>query len=37
MNILWKDRKRICGLPVTFTKYSYDAERLLPGSCFSIG
>ena len=28
MNILWKDRKRICGLPITFTKYSYDAERL---------
>ncbi len=28
MNILWKDRKRICGLPITFTKYSYNEERL---------
>lgn len=28
MNILWTERKRIwCGLPLTFTVYSYDEER----------
>ncbi|MDD3400198.1 MAG: PH domain-containing protein [Eubacteriales bacterium] len=26
--ILWKDRKRICGLPITFSKYSLDKDRL---------
>ncbi len=26
--ILWKDRKRIWGLPLTFTKYSIDKDRL---------
>lgn len=28
MSLLWKERKRIwCGLPWTFTIYSYDEER----------
>ena len=28
MNIIWTERKRIwCGLPLTFTIYSYDEER----------
>ena len=28
MNILWTERKRTwCGLPLTFTIYSYDEER----------
>ncbi|MDO4544310.1 MAG: PH domain-containing protein [Clostridia bacterium] len=26
--ILWKDRKRILGLPITFTKYTLDKDRL---------
>ncbi|MBQ9832745.1 MAG: PH domain-containing protein [Clostridia bacterium] len=26
--ILWKDRKRILGMPISFTKYSVDNERL---------
>ncbi len=26
--ILWKDRKRVLGLPLTFTKYSVDEDRL---------
>lgn len=26
--ILWSDRKRILGLPITFTKYELDEERL---------
>ena len=26
--ILWADRKRILGMPITFTKYSMDDERL---------
>lgn len=26
--ILWKDRKRVCGLPLTFTKYTLDKDRL---------
>lgn len=26
--ILWKDRKRILGMPISFTKYSVDKERL---------
>lgn len=25
--ILWKDRKRILGMPITFTKYSLDQNR----------
>lgn len=25
---LWKDRKRICGLPITFTRYSLSEDRL---------
>ncbi len=28
MKLLWKDRKRICGLPITFTKYSLSEDRL---------
>lgn len=29
MEILWRERKRTwCGLPLTFTIYSYDKERL---------
>lgn len=29
MNTLWKDKKRtICGLPLSFTTYSLDEERL---------
>lgn len=28
MSIVWTERKRIwCGLPLTFTIYSYDEER----------
>jgi uncharacterized membrane protein YdbT with pleckstrin-like domain len=35
MELLWKDRKRIwCGLPWTFTIYSYDEERLFIESGF---
>lgn len=26
--VIWKDRKRICGLPLTFTKYSMSEDRL---------
>jgi len=26
--ILWSDRKRILGMPISFTKYSIDEERL---------
>ena len=26
--VVWKDRKRICGLPITFTKYSMSEDRL---------
>ena len=26
--ILWKDRKRILGMPISFTRYEVDAERL---------
>ena len=26
---LWKDRKRICGLPITFTKYAVTNDRLI--------
>ena len=25
---LWSDRKRILGMPISFTKYSFDTERL---------
>lgn len=29
MGMIWEDRKRTwCGLPWTFTKYSFDGERL---------
>ena len=28
IKVLWKDRKRICGLPITFTKYSLSEDRL---------
>ena len=28
MNILWSDRKRWLGLPLTFTKYSLSEDRL---------
>jgi uncharacterized membrane protein YdbT with pleckstrin-like domain len=28
MNTIWKDRKRIFGLPITFTKYKIDNSRL---------
>lgn len=28
IKILWNDRKRICGLPITFTKYSMSEDRL---------
>ena len=28
IQLLWKDRKRICGLPLTFTKYSVSEDRL---------
>ena len=35
MEILWKDRKRtIFGLPLSFTKYSLDGERLFIESGF---
>lgn len=29
LNLHWKDRKRILGLPITFTKYSIHENRLL--------
>ncbi len=25
--ILWSDRKRICGLPISFTRYSFDENK----------
>lgn len=28
MKLLWKDRKRILGMPITFTKYSMSDDRL---------
>ena len=28
IKILWKDRKRILGMPITFTKYSMSEDRL---------
>ena len=28
LNFLWKDRKRICGLPIPFTRYSLSEDRL---------
>ena len=28
MSILWSDKKRILGLPLSFTKYELDEERL---------
>ena len=28
ISYLWQDRKRICGLPITFTKYSMSEDRL---------
>lgn len=28
ISYLWQDRKRICGLPITFTKYSLTEDRL---------
>lgn len=28
LHFLWKDRKRICGLPITFTRYSLSEDRL---------
>lgn len=27
-NVLWKDRKRILGMPISFTKYSISEDRL---------
>ena len=26
--ILWSDRKRILGMPISFTKYTLDEDRL---------
>lgn len=35
MELLWKERKRIwCGLPLTFTVYSFDPERFYLRSGF---
>ena len=28
MELIWKDRKRILGMPITFTKYSMSKDRL---------
>lgn len=28
IKMMWNDRKRICGLPITFTKYSMSDDRL---------
>lgn len=28
ITILWHDRKRICGMPITFTRYSLSDDRL---------
>ena len=37
MKLLWKDRKRILGMPITFTKYSMSEDRLfLEKGLFSI-
>ena len=27
--ILWKDRKRILGMPISFTRYEFDDDRLI--------
>lgn len=28
MKYMWKDRKRICGLPITFTRYALSEDRI---------
>lgn len=28
LEFLWKDRKRVCGLPITFTRYFLSEDRL---------
>ena len=28
LNILWKDRKRILGMPISFTRYSFSDDRV---------
>ena len=28
LKFIWQDRKRICGMPITFTKYSMSDDRL---------
>lgn len=28
LDFLWKDRKRVCGLPLTFTRYFLSEDRL---------
>lgn len=34
---IWKDRKRYCGLPLSFTRYALSEDRLfLSVGCFSI-
>ena len=27
-NLIWKDRKRVLGMPLTFTKYSLSEDRI---------
>lgn len=37
IEILWKDRKRFMGMPLSFTRYSLSEDRLfLSVGCFSI-
>lgn len=32
LNYLWQDRKRILGMPISFTKYSLTADRIFRAS-----
>lgn len=34
MNIIWKDRKRYFGLPISFTKYSLSDSRIFVNTGF---
>lgn len=34
INNLWKDRKRICGMPISFTRYALSEDRLFLSTGF---
>ena len=29
MAVLWQDKKRICGMPISFTRYILEEDRLI--------